>query len=106
MMLTLPPRSSSVPLLFTFALLAAALPGCRKSEMPPSTRPAPEVQVARPLVRQVTEYTYFTGRIEAPESVDIQTRVTGYLDTVDFVPGADVKKGQRLFLIDPRPYQA
>ncbi|HLA83482.1 MAG TPA: efflux RND transporter periplasmic adaptor subunit [Thermoguttaceae bacterium] len=74
--------------------------------MPPSTRPAPEVQVARPLVRQVTEYTYFTGRIEAPESVDIQARVTGYLDTVDFVPGADVKKGQRLFLIDPRPYQA
>jgi len=66
----------------------------------------PVVRVTAPTLRKVTDYTYFTGRIEAPESVKVQARVTGYLVSVDFEPGAEVKVNQRLFQIDPRPYQA
>lgn len=66
----------------------------------------PVVRATKSISRKVTDYAYFTGRIEAPESVKIQARVTGYLDSVDFEPGAEVKTGQRLFLIDPRPYKA
>jgi multidrug efflux system membrane fusion protein len=54
----------------------------------------------------VTDYAYFTGRAEAPESVNVQSRVTGYLVSIDFEPGTEVEAGQRLFLVDPRPYQA
>jgi RND family efflux transporter MFP subunit len=87
------------------ALLALASAGCGH---------APEQAVAKPAVvrvlpvseRQVTDYTYFTGRTAAIDSVDLRARVTGYLDSFDFKPGDDVKKGQRLFKIDPRPYQA
>jgi membrane fusion protein, multidrug efflux system len=94
------------PLVQGLLLLAAACPGCHKSEPSQAQRPLPAVQVARPVVRQVTDYAYFTGRTEAPESVDIQSRVTGYLDSVDFEPGAEVKAKQQLFLVDPRPYKA
>ena len=66
----------------------------------------PRVQASRPLVRSVTDYAYFTGRTDAIESVNVQARVTGYLVSIDFKAGAEVKKGERLFLIDPRPYQA
>ena len=52
------------------------------------------------------DYAYYTGRTEAVQSIDVQARVTGYLVSIDFEPGQEVKKGQRLFKIDPRPYQA
>ncbi len=75
---------------------------------------APEQSAARPVVvrvvsvqeKKVTDYVSFTGRTAAVESVDVRARVTGYLDSIDFKPGEEVKKGQRLFKIDPRPYQA
>jgi RND family efflux transporter MFP subunit len=66
----------------------------------------PVVSVARPLVRKVTDYEQFTGRTEAVENVEIRARVTGYIDKVLFKDGAEVKKGDVLFVIDPRPYQA
>lgn len=77
----------------------------------------PVVRVARPEVREVTDYQYFTGRTEAPESLDLRARVTGYLvqwkfdkdgepKEYNFTPGDEVKKDQALFKIDPRPYQA
>ena len=66
----------------------------------------PTVSVAQPIVRDVTDYVDFTGRTEAPFSVDIRPRVTGYLVKMPFVEGAEVKEGDLLFEIDPRPYQA
>ncbi len=66
----------------------------------------PVVDVIEPIERNVTDYAYFTGRTDAVESVEIRARVTGYLVEIDFQSGVDVKKGQRLFKIDPRPYQA
>jgi RND family efflux transporter MFP subunit len=71
----------------------------------PAEGPA-DVPVARPVVREVTDYEDFTGRAEAASVVEVRARVTGYLDKVLFKEGAEVKQGDVLFLIDPRPYQA
>jgi multidrug efflux system membrane fusion protein len=62
--------------------------------------------VSRPVARQVTDFVDFTGRTAAVNAVDIRARVTGYLVKVPFTEGAEVKTGDRLFEIDPRPYQA
>jgi multidrug efflux system membrane fusion protein len=67
---------------------------------------APRVRVASPVVREVIDYCYFTGRTEAAQTVDVKARVTGYLQSIDFQSGDAVKAGQPLFRIDPRPYQA
>ena len=72
---------------------------------PPAMAP-PQVTVATPLVRQVTDWDEYTGRLAAVESVEIRARVTGYLQSVHFQDGALVKRGDLLFVIDPRPYQA
>jgi multidrug efflux system membrane fusion protein len=65
-----------------------------------------KVSVSEPIVRDVTDYVDFTGRTEAPFSVDIRPRVTGYLVKMPFKEGAEVKKDEVLFEIDDRPYQA
>jgi RND family efflux transporter MFP subunit len=67
---------------------------------------APEVPVARAVVREVTDYEEFTGRTEAPVRVDLRARVSGYLLKTAFQEGGEVKQGDVLFEIDPRPYQA
>jgi membrane fusion protein, multidrug efflux system len=86
-------------------LLAATAIGC--GHAPELSAPKTAVVRVVPVVeREVTDYTYFTGRTAAVDSVDVRARVTGYLDSIDFKPGQDVNKGQRLFKIDPRPYQA
>lgn len=66
----------------------------------------PVVKVMTPESREVTEHQEFTGRFEAVEEVAIRARVTGYLDAVHFQDGQMVKKGDLLFEIDPRPFQA
>jgi RND family efflux transporter MFP subunit len=68
--------------------------------------PAPQVSVAKVLTKEITEYDEFTGRFEAVERVEIRPRVSGYISSVNFVQGHEVKKGDVLFVIDPRPYQA
>ncbi len=90
------------------ALLCAASLGCGKSQaqMGPPPPGAAEVQVSLPVSATVTDYEDFPGRIVAVNSVEVRARVTGYLEKVHFTEGADVKKGDLLFEIDPRPYQA
>jgi RND family efflux transporter MFP subunit len=68
--------------------------------------PAVRVAVAVPIEREITDNEECTGHTEAVESVDIRARVTGYLDKVRFKDGAEVKEGDLLFEIDPRPFQA
>src|SRR5262249_34864662 len=60
----------------------------------------------KPVQRQVTDFLDFTGRADAVDAVDIRARVTGYLNKVMFKEGAEVRAGDQLFEIDPRPYQA
>lgn len=66
----------------------------------------PLVKVMTPEQRQVTEHQEFTGRFEAVEEVALRARVTGYLDAVHFRDGQIVSKGDLLFEIDPRPFEA
>jgi RND family efflux transporter MFP subunit len=68
--------------------------------------PPPEVTVANPRVQELVEWTEFTGRFEAEQRVDVRARVSGYLETIDFEDGQIVEKGESLFLIDPRPFEA
>jgi RND family efflux transporter MFP subunit len=66
----------------------------------------PPVTVSIPLERDVTDYQDFTGRTDAIDSVQVRARVTGYLDKINFQEGAEVKQGEVLYEIDPRPYVA
>jgi RND family efflux transporter MFP subunit len=66
----------------------------------------PVVTTAKPVVRQVVESDSFVGRFEAVDEVDVRSRVGGYLDQVHFRDGAMIKKGDLLFTIDKRPFQA
>jgi multidrug efflux system membrane fusion protein len=68
--------------------------------------PAPEVDVARPVVQENVEWDEYTGRLAAIEAVDVRARVDGYLDKIHFKAGQIVKKGDLLFTIDPRPFEA
>jgi membrane fusion protein, multidrug efflux system len=86
--------------------LASVAVGCSTTAAEPGEPPPPVVTVSRPIVRDVTDQVDFTGRTEAESSVDIRARVTGYLVKMPFVEGSDVKTGELLFEIDPRPYQA
>jgi multidrug efflux system membrane fusion protein len=82
------------------------LVGCARNEAAPSPPPAPRVSVAKVLERSITEYDEFTGRFEAVERVEVRPRVSGYIAAVSFDEGREVKQGDVLFTIDPRPYEA
>ncbi|WP_321904268.1 efflux RND transporter periplasmic adaptor subunit [Paraburkholderia tropica] len=68
--------------------------------------PAPEVDVAAVAQRTITDWQSYSGRLAAVEKVDIRPQVSGTIVSVNFRDGALVKKGDTLFVIDPRPYQA
>ncbi|KAF1072276.1 MAG: Efflux pump periplasmic linker BepF [Pseudomonas citronellolis] len=96
-----------IPLRFPLALAAVlVLSACGKTQESAQTAPAPQVSVAEVIEQPVNEWDEFTGRLEAPESVELRPRVSGYIDKVTFREGALVKKGDLLFQIDPRPFQA
>jgi multidrug efflux system membrane fusion protein len=91
-------------------LAGAGITGCAdatSNDAPAAAAPsAPPVTSAVVIQRPVTETQEFSGRLEAIEVVAIRPRVSGYITAVNFKPGAEVKKGEVLFVIDPRPYQA
>ena len=68
--------------------------------------PPPKVTVAPPVQQEVIDYLEFTGTARAFEEADIQARVAGFLQSMHFTSGTLVKKGDLLFVIDPREYQA
>ena len=88
------------------AIATLLLQGCTSEATPAAAAPAPQVSVASALERDVLEWDEFTGRLEAVESVEIRPRVTGYIESVNFAEGSIVRKGDLLFVIDPRPYRA
>src|SRR5271157_769542 len=93
---------------FSALILGACLTvtGCARA---PAAAPAAApmaVTVSYPVERDVTDYADFTGRTAAVESVEVRAHVWGYLDKVNFKEGALVQKGDVLFELDPRPYQA
>ncbi|HEY8536307.1 MAG TPA: efflux RND transporter periplasmic adaptor subunit [Vicinamibacterales bacterium] len=87
-------------------LLALAAAACTQTAAQPSEPPPPQVPVAEVIARQVAEWDEFTGRLEAVNTVAIRPRVSGYVSAVRFEEGAIVRRGDVLFQIDPRPFQA
>ncbi len=86
--------------------VSVALASCGGESGPPGGPPPVGVGVAEVLSRSITDWDEFTGRLQAVDSVTIQPRVSGYLQAVHFVEGALVEKGDLLFTIDDREYQA
>ena len=92
---------------FPLALAAVlVLSACGKAPETAQQMPAAKVSVAEVIEQPINEWDEFTGRLEAPESVEIRPRVSGFVDRVAFAEGSLVKKGDLLFQIDPRPFQA
>lgn len=92
--------------LLVFGSLSAilGLSGC--ASKPADPPPAPAVTVSAVPEREITEWDEFTGRFEAVDQVEIRPRVAGYIKRVAFAEGKEVKKGDILFEIDARPYEA
>ena len=82
------------------------LAGCEHAAPPHVDMPPPEVEVSKPVMREVTDYEETTGRTDSYEFVQLRARVSGYLTKIGFTDGDDVKKGQVLFEIDNVPYKA
>src|SRR5438874_8529016 len=79
--------------------------GCNSA--PPRVEPPPpKVSVAKPQVRQLVDYDQYNGWLQPVGKVEVRARVRGHLQKVHFVDGDMVKKGQLLFELDPRPFQA
>jgi RND family efflux transporter MFP subunit len=93
--------------LFVLASLALVLAACSGSQAEgPGAPPPPAVSVVPVLLKTVQEQDQFSARLEAPDTVELRARVAGTLDAVHFREGQRVSKGQLLFTLDPRPFQA
>jgi RND family efflux transporter MFP subunit len=110
------PRRRRAVLIGSSALLLAAATGyvtthvtAAEAEKPAAAaaaRPAPKVTVAPVEQKVITEYEEITGHVDATETVELRARVSGHLDAVNFQAGQLVHRGDVLFTIDPRWYQA
>jgi RND family efflux transporter MFP subunit len=98
--------SNSLRLTPLVALGAALLLAGCDEKAKQAAPPALPVTVAHPVQRTVTDWDEFTGRFNAVEQVDVRARVTGFVMSVDFKDGAIVRKGDLLYTIDPRQYEA
>jgi len=90
-------------------IAAATLAGCDNANSKTQEAPAaggPPISAATVVEKSVHETQEFSGRLEAIERVEIRSRVSGFITLVNFKPGSEVKKGDVLFQVDPRPYQA
>ena len=106
--MTIAASRSALPVFFSAAVLGLLLiAGCSKPDGQPGGPPgAPPVSVAAAVQRTVTDIEEFTGRLEAPRSVEVRPRIGGTIDKVHFSDGARVAQGAMLFTIDPKPFQA
>jgi multidrug efflux system membrane fusion protein len=82
------------------------LSACAHPAAQPADAPPPQVTVAEVISRDVTEWNEVTGRLEAVNTVAVRPRVSGFVAAVRFEEGAIVRRGDLLFQIDPRPFEA
>ena len=94
----------AIALLALVAVVAMAV-GCNRSDAS-AAFPPPMVTVSHPLVREVIEWDEYTGHLEAPETSNVQARVSGFIEQALVPEGAIVQKDALLFLIDDRPFRA
>ncbi len=95
-------------LLVALSVAVLMLGGCGDQRQARSQRQRPpaKVTVSTPIKKDIVEWDDYTGRFAAVESVDVRARVSGYVESIHFKEGAVVEKGDLLFVVDPRPYQA
>src|SRR6201987_704726 len=86
-------------------LMAANLAGCGQSQQQAAVQNLPAVTAAKPAQRTVVDLDEYVGRFVAVNSVDIRSRLSGYLSEIDFTDGQMVKQGDLLFTIDRRPFE-
>jgi multidrug efflux system membrane fusion protein len=87
------------------AVLLVTLAGCDRGGQQHAAFPPPTVTVAKPAQRTVVDYDEYVGRFVAVDSVEIRSRLSGYLSAIHFTDGQMVKKGDLLFIIDRRPFE-
>ena len=93
-----------IPLISFLSL--SALQGCNKESKGAVAPPPPEVKVAVVLQRDVPVYVEAIGETRGNTEIEIRARVEGFIESVDYVEGSLVTKGQLLYTIDSRPFQA
>jgi multidrug efflux system membrane fusion protein len=96
-------NSHTLPTALAVIIIAT---GCAQTSAQQAAPPPPQVTVASVIERDVTEWDEFTGRLQAVDSVEVRPRVSGLVSAVRFEEGAIVRRGDLLFQIDPRPFQA
>lgn len=87
-------------------MFISLLSGCDKGVAQNAPPPPPEVSAAPVLIKPVSQWDNFNGRVEAVQSVQLRPRVSGYIESVNYREGDEVKKGQVLFTINDRSYRA
>jgi len=98
---------NGIPLVVgTLVALGLLLTGCGRPVASAPPESPPMISVSYPVDQQVTDYAEFTGRLAAVDSVEVRAHVWGYLEKVNFKEGAIVTKGDVLFELDARPYEA
>src|SRR5260370_15130140 len=90
---------------FMMAAAFSTLAGCGEGQKQSSSAPPPTVTVAKPVARTVVDQDEDVGRFVGVDSVEVRSRVSGYLSEIRFTDGQTVKKGDLLFVIDHRPFQ-
>src|SRR5215469_11196699 len=85
-------------------LFPTVLAGCKKKDAPPP--PPPEVLVMAVTPTNVPIFEEWVGTLEGSVNAEIHAQVTGYILTQNYSEGSEVKSGDLLFQIDPRPFQA
>src|SRR5580658_9522294 len=87
-------------------LAVCAIPGCDSSHGESNPPPPTTVIVSPPVEESVVDSVEYTGRTDSAETVDIRSRVTGFLDKILFKDGAEIEKDAPLYRIDDREFQA
>jgi RND family efflux transporter MFP subunit len=98
-----PLRLFAVITVLGFSVLSTIVPDSGRTY---AQAPKPAVDVASPVVQTVREWDQYTGRFAAVQRIELRARVSGYLNSVHFEDGQEVKKDDLLFVIDPRPLEA
>ena len=91
--------------MLVLVLASLGLAGCKGNAQPPAP-PPPEVSVLRVAARPATVYNEYVAQTQAPDTIEIRSQVTGLLERQVFTDGARVKKGDVLYIIDQRPFEA
>src|SRR5881397_4090877 len=99
-------RTLRLTAIFLAGAVMAGLPGCKQEAASTAARPLPEVPVLTVTTQSVPDEPEFIGQTESSRPVEIRSQVTGIIKERFFAEGRDVKKGDRLYQIDPVPFHA